>query len=167
MARIKVITEISELVAIFHSCDTKVKRDVFEEVTKDWVTLEQIKEKYGKKGEEALKYLEKIKLVETQWLTTPKGPVKAYHTYYTHIQINMTIPILESGDIIYASTMSEKTLKDYERKIIEMIEGNPAGIFIGDIVKELGISQTLAKGIIKRRAKLEMRGHNVVVREDA
>lgn len=165
MSRIKVINDVSELAAILHSCDTKVKKDVFSEISKGWVTEEEIAEKYGKEGLEAIRYFEKIKLVETQWQTTPRGPTKAYHTYYTSVQMNLTIPIIELGDVIYASTLSDKTLKEYEDKILEIIGNNKAGVFIGDLIRELSISQTLLKSIIKRSSKLDIKGHNIVVRE--
>lgn len=165
MSRIKVVNDVSELVAILHSCDTKVKKEVFYEISKGWITEEEIKEKYGKEGIEAIRYFEKIKLVETQWQTTPKGPTKAYHTYYTYVQMNLTIPILELGDVLYASALNDNELKEYEEKIIKIVGNNKAGIFMGEIIKELGISTTLLKGIIKRSSRLDLKGHNVVVRE--
>ncbi len=161
-SRIKVIGDISDLVSVFHACDSEVKKKVFEEITKDWRTEEEIEEKYGKEGIEALRYLEKIKLVETQWVTGESGVKKTYHTYYDLFQINLSLPIIEAAEIIYIITMSDKEFKKWENKIIKLL-GSEGSMFLGDLVEKLGVSQITVRALIKRSTKLEIRGMRVEV----
>ncbi len=159
--RIKVVNNIGDLVSVFYSCNTEVKKKVFQELTKKWCTVEEIKEKYGEEGEQALKYLENIKFVETQWVTTEKGVVRAYHTYYDLFQITMTIPIMEASEVLRVITMSDEEFKEWENKILELVKGGSN--FIGYIVENLGISQIMLRALIKRSDKLEIKGMRVEV----
>ena len=67
MNKIKVINEPSELVPMLRAVDTPIKREVLKEVTMEWRTAKEIEDKYGADGKEALKFFEKMKLVETRW----------------------------------------------------------------------------------------------------
>ena len=73
MNRIKVINEPSELVPMLRSVDTPVKRDVLKEVTLEWRTADEIEEKFGPEGRDAIIFFEKMKLVETRWLSKNGG----------------------------------------------------------------------------------------------
>jgi len=161
-SRIKVVSDIGDLVSVFHACDSEIKKKVFIEITKRWCTMEEIEEKYGEEGVDALKYLEKIKLVETQWVTAESGVKKAYHTYYDLFQINLSLPIIEAAEVIRVITMSDDEFKEWEEKIIETI-GPEKAIFLGDLVEKLGISQIMLRGLIRRSTKIEIKGMRVEV----
>ncbi|OYT60792.1 ArsR family transcriptional regulator [Euryarchaeota archaeon ex4484_178] len=161
-SRIKVVSDIGDLVSVFHACDSEIKKKVFVEITKRWCTLEEIEEKYGEEGVEALKYLEKIKLVETQWITAESGVKKAYHTYYDLFQINISLPILEAAEIIRVLMMSDDEFRNWEEKIIENV-GPEGEIFLGDLVEKLDISQIMLRGLIRRSAKIDIKGMRVEV----
>src|SRR5437867_13454311 len=78
--RIKVVSEVAELVPILRAVDTDVKSEVFKEVSTGWKTAREIEEKFGASGADALRFFEKMKLVETKWQTGPTAsPEKAYH----------------------------------------------------------------------------------------
>ncbi len=159
MSKIKAINDVSDLVAIFHTADTEIKKNVFLDLLGGWRSEEEILKKYGKDGKLALLYLEKIKLVESQWLNTPSGQTtKAYRAYYDTVQINLTLPIVELPDIIYISTMSDEELEKYEKRIIEVM-GNQKSVYVGNVQTALNLSLTFLKGIIKRSSKFELKGH--------
>ncbi len=159
--RIKVVNEIGDLVSVFYSCNTEVKKNVFQEITKKWCTLEEIEEKYGEEGVRALKYLENIKFVETQWINTESGVVRAYHTYYDLFQITLSIPILEASEVLHVITMPDDEFKEWESKIIELAKDK--NTFIGYMVEKLGISQIMLRALIKRSDRLEIKGMRVEV----
>ncbi len=161
-SRIKVIADIGDLVSVFHACDSEVKKKVFMEITKKWCTVEEIEEKYGEDGVDALKYLEKIKLVETQWVTGEQGVKKAYHTYYDLFQINLSLPIIEAAEVIRVVTMNDEEFKEWEEKIIETI-GPSKDIFLGDLVEKMGISQVMLRGLIRRSMRIDIKGMRVEV----
>ncbi len=159
--RIKVVNDIGDLVSVFYSCNTEVKKKVFQEVTKKWCTMEEIEEKYGEEGVRALKYLENIKFVETQWVTTGKGVVRAYHTYYDLFQITLTIPILEASEVLRVITMPEEEFREWEEKILDIVKNE--NNFMGYIVEKLGISQIMLRALVKRSDRMEIKGMAVEV----
>lgn len=160
VSRIKVVNDVGELVSIFHAADSDVKRKLLIDLSTGWVTLPQIEERYGIEGRRALYYLDKIKMTESQWITGGRGPEKAYHTYYTNVQINLLGSMEELADIIYATTVTENRLEQYESEIKSMIKPGE-GVFIGDVAEKLSISQTLLRGLIRRSSNLTIKGYKI------
>ncbi len=160
VSRIKVVNDVGELVSIFHAADSDIKRRLLLDLSTSWITMPVIEQKYGIEGKKALLYLDKIKLIESQWMTGENGPEKAYHTYYTSVQINLLGSMSELADIIYATTLTEKQLMEYESRIEAMIT-DPEGVFIGDVSEKLDISQALLRGIVKRSSILQIKGYKI------
>ena len=158
--RIKVINEPGDLVSIFRAADTDVKRKLLIDLSTSWITLPNIQEKYGVEGKKALHYLDKIKMLESQWITGSNGPEKGYHTYYNNVQINIMGTMEELADIIYATNLPDSHLEEYENEIIGMMSGND-GVFMGEIAERLGITQTFLRGIVKRSNILQIKGFKI------
>ena len=163
--RIKVINDVGELVTIFHAADTDVKRKLLLDLSTGWITMQQIDEKYGIEGKKSLHYLDKIRMIESQWITGNKGPEKAYHTYYTNVQINLIGSMTDLSDIIFATTLKDEQLQEYEDKIIAMMTNG--GVFVGDVADSLKISQTLLKGIVNRSSVLTIKGYRIEMENGA
>jgi predicted DNA-binding ArsR family transcriptional regulator len=160
MNRIKVINEPSELVPMLRAVDTKVKREVLKEVTLEWRTTKEVEAKYGPEGSDALKFFEKMKLVETRWQSTSGSfPEKAYHTYYTSFHINASWPVYEISDVLAAAMMPEEEFQNLEKEIFN--EVGPEGRFAGDIAEKLGITSTMLRSLVKRSVRLDYRGHRI------
>lgn len=160
MNRIKVINEPSELVPMLRSVDSPVKRDVLKEVTLEWRTADEIEEKFGPEGREAIIFFEKMKLVETRWLSKDGGyPTKSYHTYYTSFSINAQWPVYEISDVLTAAMMSEEEYSVLEEKILA--EVGKTGRFSGDVAEALGLSSTMLKSLVRRSVKMDYRGHRI------
>ena len=160
VSRIKVVNDVGELVSIFHAADSDTKRRLLLDLSTGWITMPVIEQKYGTEGKKALLYLDKIKLIESQWMTGENGPEKAFHTYYTNVQINLLGSMSDLADIIYATTLTDQQLMEYEDKIMEMI-ADPEGVFIGDVSEKLNISQALLRGIVKRSSMLQIKGYKI------
>jgi len=166
MNRIKVITDPSELVPMLRAVDTTVKRDVLKEVTMEWKTADDIEAKFGPEGREAVIFFEKMKLVETRWLSTNgQYPEKSYHTYYSNFSINAQWPVYEISDVLAAAMMSDEEYAAMEQKIIDMIKEK--GGFSGDIAEGLGLSSTFLKSLVRRSVKMDFRGHRIELIKDA
>lgn len=160
MTRIKVITEPAELVPMFRSVDTKVKREVLKLVTLEWHTVRDIEKQFGSEGKEALLFFEKMKLVETRWQTSEdQQPEKAYHTYYTSFHINASWPVYEISDVLAAAVMPEKEFQKVEKQIFDLV--GTSGKFAGDVAEVLGATFTMLKSLVKRSTKLDYRGHRI------
>lgn len=89
MNKIKVINEPSELVPMLRSVDTPVKRDVLKEVTLEWRTVDEIEKKYGPEGKDAIIFFEKMKLVESRWISTGGNYPENRSTLHTLLSISM------------------------------------------------------------------------------
>ncbi|MEM2944115.1 MAG: ArsR family transcriptional regulator [Methanomassiliicoccales archaeon] len=160
MNRIKVINDPSDLVPMLRAVDTKIKREVLKEVTLDWRTSKEIEEKFGPEGKDALKFFEKMKLVETKWQSVSGAPPdKAYRTYYTSFHINASWPVYEISDVLAVAMMPEEEFDAIEKKILDLVGID--GKFAGDIAEALGITSTMLKSIVKRSVKLDYRGHRI------
>ena len=160
MKRIKVINEPSELVPMLLSMDTQIKRDIFNEISKDWLTLAQIEERYGEEGKTALKFFEKMKLVDTMWQTNSENKQeKAFHTYYMSFHINTSCPVHEISDVLSVAVMPGESYCELEDQIFEL--AGDEGEFAGNILEKMQITTIMLKSLVKRSAKLEYRGHRV------
>ncbi len=160
MNRIKVINEPSELVPMLRSVDTPIKRDVLKEVTLEWRTADEIEQKYGPEGRDAIVFFEKMKLVETRWLSKDGGyPEKSYHTYYTSFSINAQWPVYEISDVLTAAMMGNEEFAEIEAGILEQVGKD--GRFSGDIAEALGLSSTMLKSLVRRSVKMDYRGHRI------
>ena len=165
MNRIKVINEPSELVPMLRSVDTAVKRDVLKEVTLEWRTADEIEKKYGPEGKDAIIFFEKMKLVESRWLSTDGNyPEKSFHTYYTSFHINAQWPVYEISDVLAAAMMSEEEYSEIEDRILK--EVGTDGKFSGDVAETLGMTSTMLKSLVRRSVKMEFRGHRIELKHD-
>jgi predicted DNA-binding ArsR family transcriptional regulator len=165
MNRIKVINEPSELVPMLRSVDTPVKRDVLKEVTLEWRTADEIEKKYGPEGKDAIIFFEKMKLVESRWLSTDGNyPEKSFHTYYTSFHINAQWPVYEISDVLAAAMMSEEEYSEIEDRILK--EVGTDGKFSGDVAETLGMTSTMLKSLVRRSVKMEFRGHRIELKHD-
>lgn len=159
MNRIKVINEPSDLVPLLRAVDSPTKKEIFKELTHGWLTESQIKEKYGEEGLEALRLLEKMRLVETKWQAGDGGPVKAYHSFYTSLHISASSPVFEISDVLTVAIMSDPDYRKLEERIYDAV--GKQGKFAGDLAEELDMSQIMLKSVIKRSSRLDFRGHRV------
>jgi predicted DNA-binding ArsR family transcriptional regulator len=165
MNRIKVVSELAELVPMLRAVDSDVKREVFKEVSNDWRTANQVQEKYGTEGVEALHFFDKLKLVETKWQTSASAsPEKAYHAFYGSFHINASAPVQEMSDILSVAMMPDAKYKKLEEKLAKSV--GEEGKFAGDLADELAVTQTMLRALVKRSSRLDFRGHRVQKFED-
>jgi len=163
--RIKVVSEVAELVPILRAVDTDVKSEVFKAVSAEWKTLREIEDKFGTEGANAIRFFEKMKLVETKWQTGPSSsPEKAFHAFYSSFHINATAPIQEISDVLHAAMMSDEAYAAIEERLFEMV--GVEGKFSGDVAEALKVTQTKLKALVKRSPRLDFRGHRIIRFED-
>jgi len=165
MNRIKVVNDVADLVPILRAVDTDVKKTVFLDVTQTWLTGKQVQDKYGEEGLEALRFFEKMKLVETKWQTgqDEKGrqvPEKAYHAFYGSFHINATSPVNEISDVLSVAMMAEERYRKTEERLYKLV--GDQGMFAGDVADDLKVTQTTLKALVKRSGRLDFRGHRII-----
>ena len=160
-----VVSEVGELVPILRAVDSDVNSSVFKEVTTNWQTAKQVEEKFGAAGLDALRFFEKMKLVETKWQTGPGAtPEKAYHAFYSSFHINATAPVQEISDVLHAAMMPDAEYDKIEASVYDMVGAE--GKFSGDVADMLKVTQTMLKALVKRSPRLDFRGHRIIRFED-
>jgi len=159
--RIKVVNDVSDLVPILRAVDSPVKLKLVQRLGESWLTLEDVITEFGKEGEKALAFFEKLRLIDTRWVAREgrKQPDKSYHFYYSTINISTTSPLQEISEVLAIAMMSPKEYAKLEEKI--RVAVGPEGRFFSDTAAELGMSPTRLKGLVKRSDKLEYRGHRI------
>ena len=160
MKRIKVINELTDLVALLRAMDTPVKKKVFQEATESWVTQKGVQERYGDEGVEALTFFEKMHLVETSWqIDSEFNKEKIYHSYYVSVHLNTSAAITEVSDVLYIAAMENDQYRALEQKIFDL--AGEEGVFSGDISRELDLTPTMLKSVVKRSGRLIYKGHRI------
>lgn len=164
MRRIKVISEPTDLVPLLRALDTETKREVFKEVAAQWCPTSYIARKYGPEGEEALRFFDKTKLVETRFETVGGQPEKVYHSYYASFHINCSAAVVEVGEILAVASMPEAEFRQLEDVILTIVgdEGTSARA----VTEKLNIPLIRLRSLLKRSTRLDLRGHVVQRVED-
>jgi predicted DNA-binding ArsR family transcriptional regulator len=160
MKRIKVINEPTDLVALLRAMDSPVKKDVFQECANGWVTMKSVEDRYGQEGVEALSFFEKMHLVETSWqIDSQFNKEKIYHTYYVSVHINTSAQITEISDVLFITAMDDEKYLELEEKVYEKVGAE--GTFSGEFVKDLELTPTMLKSLVKRSGRLAYKGHRI------
>ncbi|MFO7792245.1 MAG: ArsR family transcriptional regulator [Candidatus Saliniplasma sp.] len=164
MARIKVIKDVSDFVPILRAVSSQTKKEVFTDLAEGWRTEDEINEEYGEEGVDALKHFEKMKLVETRWQHTDTGTKKAYHTYYSSVHIDASVPVQEISEVLYAAMVSSEEFKELEEDVLKYVrEGDN---FAKDIAEKIECTPITLKSLVKRSLKLDYRGHRIMEVEE-
>lgn len=160
MIRTKVINDSTDLVSIFRAFDTSTKKEVFMEISKDWIPTSMILEKFGEDGQEALEFFDKMKLAETKWTTPEDGmdgkPQKMYRSFYSIFNINISCPVNEISEIFNISSLDDGNFKKLEKEIYDFIGDN--GTFGNKVSENFEISSTALKALVKRSNKFDYMG---------
>ena len=161
MHRIKVVNDVSDLVPILRAVDSPMKLKLVQRLGEQWLTLEDVQHEFGREGEKALAFFEKLRLIDTRWVAREgrRQPDKSYHFYYSTININTTSPLAEISEVLAIATMGAKEYAKLEQRIHDAV--GPEGRFFSDVAEELGMTPTRLKGLVKRSEKLEYRGHRI------
>jgi predicted DNA-binding ArsR family transcriptional regulator len=166
MIRTKVINDSSDLVSILRAFDSTTKKEVFNEISKDWIPSSMILDKFGRKGIDALDYFDKMKLAETKWTTPEDGvdgkPQKMYRSFYSIFNINISCPVNEISEIFTISSLDDDNFKKLEKDIYEFIGED--GTFGNKVSENFKISSTALKALVKRSNKFNYTGLKITRR---
>jgi len=160
MIRTKVINDSTDLVSIIRAFDSPIKKEVFMEISRDWVPTSLILERFGGEGQNALEFFDKMKLAETKWTTPDEGmdgkPQKMYRSFYSLFSINISCPVNEISEIFNVSSLNDSQFKKLEENIYDFI--SDTGTFANKVSENFGISNTALKALVKRSNKFQYTG---------
>jgi predicted DNA-binding ArsR family transcriptional regulator len=160
LIRTKVINDSTDLVSIIRAFDTPTKKEVFMEISKDWVPSSLILQKFGDEGQDALEFFDKMKLAETKWTTPDEGidgkPQKMYRSFYSLFNINISCPVNEISEIFNVSSLDDDQFKKLEEGIYGFI--GDTGTFANKVSENFHISNTALKALVKRSNRFQYTG---------
>jgi len=160
LIRTKVINDSTDLVSIIRAFDTPIKKEVFMEISKDWVPSSLILERFGDEGQTALEFFDKMKLAETKWTTPDEGidgkPQKMYRSFYSLFNINISCPVNEISEIFNVSSLDDDQFKRLEEDIYGFI--GETGTFANKVSENFHISNTALKALVKRSNRFQYTG---------
>ncbi|HHO57294.1 MAG TPA: hypothetical protein ENJ70_01930 [Thermoplasmatales archaeon] len=160
MMQAKLINDVTDLSWLSRAFDNDVKINVFNDVSTDWVTLEEIEERYGEEGVKALKFFEKIRMVDSRWTMSENGKAKKeYHAFYSSFHIHVMTSIDMIRDVFSIILMDEKEFNEVEEKIYQYVGDN--GELSREVEKEFNFSPVQMRCIVKRSHRLEYRGMKI------
>ncbi len=161
--RVKIVNDSIDLVPVLRAFDSKIKKDVFTEISEDWKTTSEIRDKYGEEGKKALEFFEKIKLVETKWTTPDQGvngkPQKMYRTYYSIFNINISCPITEMSEVFRIASLNDNDFRKLEDSILDFV--GDEGKFGTAVAEHFNLSNLALKSIVKRSSKFIYKGMKI------
>ncbi|HIE59888.1 MAG TPA: hypothetical protein EYP82_08220 [Hydrogenothermaceae bacterium] len=120
--RAKLVNDIVELVPILQLFSTNLYKNVYEALLSDWLTFNELKERFGEGVEEALKILKHAGMLEVKWRmpSDPAGkPEKEYHVSYTHINASFYTSLKDLNKILEVVFMPEDEFEEIVNKIID------------------------------------------------
>ena len=160
MKQAKLINDVTDLSWLSRAFDKDVKGKVFNEVLEDWVTMENINQKYGEEGKKSLIFFEKVKLVETRWTMSENGKAKKeYHAFYSAFHLNVMTSIDMIRDVFSIVLMGENDFKKTEERIYDLVTDE--GELSREVERDLNFTPVQMRCIVKRSHKLEYRGMKI------
>ncbi len=160
--RAKLVNDIVELVPILYLFSTKLYRDVYETLLSEWLTMDELVERFGEGVEEALKILKSAGMLNMKWRmpsSPSEQPKKEYHVSYTHLSANFYISLKDFNKILEVVFMPDD---EFEKIVNDIIEEIKAGrMSVPHISRSLGLEGLVIRAAAKRSLKLNVKGQLV------
>ncbi len=160
--RAKLVNDIVELVPILQLFSTNLYKNVYETLLSEWLTFNELKDRFGEGVEEALKILKHAGMLEVKWRmpSDPAGkPEKEYHVSYTHISANFYAPLKDLNKILEVVFMPDDEFEEIVQKIINEVKAGRMSV--QHISKSLGLDPIIIRAVAKKSLKLNLKGQLV------
>jgi len=160
--RAKLVNDIVELVPILQLFSTNLYKNVYETLLSEWLTFNELKDRFGEGVEEALKILKHAGMLEVKWRmpSDPAGkPEKEYHVSYTHISANFYAPLKDLNKILEVVFMPDDEFEEIVQKIINEVKAGRMSV--QHISKSLSLDPIIIRAVAKKSLKLNLKGQLV------
>ena len=166
--RAKLVSDIVELVPILQLFSTNLYKNVYETLLSEWLTFNELRERFGEGVEEALKILKHAGMLEVKWRmpSDPAGkPEKEYHVSYTHVDARFYSSLKDLNKILEIVFMPDDEFEDIVKKIVEEVKAGKMSV--QHISKSLSLDPVIIRAVAKKSLKLHLKGQIVeLVKEE-
>ncbi len=159
--RTKLVNDPSDLVPLLRTFGSGIHKSVFDELSKGWMTEQELAESIGTDVKPSLEILRKSGLIESQWRMPEPGktPDKEYTVSYSKLHANFQCSIKDMSDLIMITFKSDGELADMIESIEEEVsKGNRS---MAGLSRVFDLSSTFIRGIARRSDKLVVKGQRL------
>jgi len=160
--RAKLINDIVDLVPILQMFSTNLYKNVYEALLSEWLTFNELKNRFGEEAKEALKILKHAGMLEIKWRMPrdPGGkPQKEYHVSYTHLSASFYTSLKDLNRILEVIFMPDDEFEVFVQKIVNEVKAGRMSV--PHISKTLGLDPLFIRAVAKRSLRLNVKGQLV------
>jgi len=165
--RTKLVNDIAEFVPILHIFSTNLYKNVYETLLSEWLTLNELRERFGDEVEEALHILKHAGMLETKWRMPSESsgrPEKEYHVSYTHLSANFYASLKDLNRMLEVVFMPEDEFEEIVARIMQEVKAGRMSV--PHISRSLRLDALFIRAVAKRSLKLNIKGQLVELAEN-
>ncbi|WRQ72897.1 MAG: ArsR family transcriptional regulator [Methanosarcinales archaeon Met12] len=159
--RTRIINDPADLVPLFQVFGNDIHKRVFNELSVNWRTKEELAGLIGGDTRKSLEILQKGGLIESKWRMPELGktPDEEFHTSYSSVQVNFQCGLDDLSDLIVIAFSNEEEFRDIIEKIQKEIKKENASMM--GLCKALNQSPSFIRGLAKMSSKLTVKGQRL------
>ena len=164
--RTRIINDPSELVPLLRTFGSRTHKKVFDVLSTQWMTKEDLDEYIDGDSTESLSILKKSGLIESQWKMPEPGkmPAMEYRTSYSKVQANFQCSFEDLSDIIMLTFKPYEEVRDsIEELERQVMEGNSS---MSNLTRALNKNPLYIRSVARRSNKLSVMGQRLKVNEE-
>ncbi|CAD7770735.1 ArsR transcriptional regulator [Candidatus Methanoperedenaceae archaeon GB50] len=159
--RTRIINDPSELISLLRVFGSKHHKKVFDILSNEWKTTEELSSMSENNIAESLALLKKSGLVESKWRAPKPGktPDKEYHASYSKVHFNFQCSLEDLSDLILLTFKTEHEIRDTMTTLEEEVKkGNQS---MNGLCRVFDKSPVFIKGIARRSPNLNVKGQRI------
>ena len=159
--RTRIINDPSELISLLRVFGSKHHKKVFDILSNEWKTTEELSSMSENNIAESLALLKKSGLVESKWRAPKPGktPDKEYHASYSKVHFNFQCSLEDLSDLILLTFKTEHEIRDAMTTLEEEVKkGNQS---MNGLCRVFDKSPVFIKGIARRSPNLNVKGQRI------
>ncbi|MFP4655038.1 MAG: ArsR family transcriptional regulator [Methanohalobium sp.] len=164
--RTRIINDPSELVPLLKTFGSSKHKQVYDALSKMWMSERQLEEYMGEDVTTSIDILKKGGLIESQWQMPEPGkkPEKEYHSAYSKVQSNFQCSLDDLSEIIMLAFQPYEEVKDTIEELEELVkQGNNS---LNNLARSLNKSPLYLRALARRSDKLSVMGQRLRAKED-
>lgn len=164
--RTRIVNDPADLVPLIRAFGSGVHKTVFNELSSEWMTREELEKAVSADVGESLKILQKGGLIQNRWrLPENVGvPEKEFHASYSNMRANFQCGLDELSNLIRIASSDDEEFLEIVFKIEEEIKmGNTSTV---GLCRALNQNACFIRGVAKRSHKLTIRGQKLFLTEE-
>lgn len=163
---VRIVNDPVELVPLLITFRNSEYKAIFNLLTREWLTEEEISSQFDRASVgDCLTLLKKANLVEEQWRMPGQGekPDREFRATYSTFRASFQCTMNDLGDLLYIAESNEEHLRNMVDGLEEEVARGTTSIM--DLSRKYGVSPVFLKALAKRVPHLDIKGQGMVLRD--